>query len=69
MTPQNRLLGWLFGKVIPFLDFFLLEVLLAKRGIVALVVSAGTCLGVWFFRTSLETRGIPLIVWGLPLEL
>ena len=69
MNPHNRFLAWLFGKVVPFLDFFLLEVFLAKRGVVALLVSAVACVGVWFLRPSLETLRIPLNVWGLPLEL
>ena len=43
--------------------------MLAKRGIIALIVSAVACVGVWYLRASLETLGIPLSVWGIPVEL
>jgi tetratricopeptide (TPR) repeat protein len=69
VNAPNLLTGWIFGKVVPFLDFFLFETVLAKRGIVAFFLSCVASFVVWLCKDSLEQRGIPLNVRGLPLEL
>lgn len=69
MNAQNRVFGWLFGKIVPFLDFFLFEVVLAKRGGVALIASTVVSILVWLSRRLLEQVGAPLDIRGLPLEL
>lgn len=69
MNSQKLVIGWLFGKVIPFLDFFLFETVLAKRGGVALLLSSVALIGVWLGRGLLEKLGVPLTIRGLPLEL
>jgi tetratricopeptide (TPR) repeat protein len=66
---QNLLVGWLFGKVIPFLDFFLFETVLDKRGAVSLLLSSVASLVVWLRRGWLEQIGVPLTIRGFPLEL
>lgn len=68
MNSQNPLFEWLFGKVVPLLDFMLFEVLLTKRSILTLFVSALGYAGVQLSAPLLGGFGIPSDLWGWPLE-
>lgn len=57
---------WFFGKVSPYLDFVLHEVVLRRRFLLLVASATGVAFAVWWFSPALSALGAEYVGLGLP---
>jgi hypothetical protein len=57
---------WFFGKVSPYLDFALHEVVLRRRFLLFVALTAGVAFAVWWFSPVIPALGAKYVGLGLP---